>query len=110
MWSIRVLDHVLEPQKDTLKLIQMGHFNFHHAGPALESWILPRVELFEYMLEPLKKGHTWYYGDESTFHFYMKRFSEEGKYITPVTPEKPTISEDKEHCSLIEDALVTSGI
>lgn len=88
-WSIPVLERALVPQKDTLKLIHMGHVNFNHEGPALlESWILPRVELFEYMLDPLKKGYDWHIEVESPFHSYMKRFSEKGRYITTITSKE----------------------
>lgn len=85
MWSIPVLDRLLRPHKGTLKVIKMGHENFNHEGPPLlASWILPRVEMFEYMLERKRKGHTWYYGSESPYHAYMEKYSDEGRYIEPV--------------------------
>lgn len=93
-WSIPLLDSSLEPQKDTLKLVHMGHVNFNHGGPALlESWILPRVELFDYMLGPLKRGYDWHIEAGSPFHSYMRRFSEKGRYNASFTFEELTTLE-----------------
>ena len=86
LWSIPVLDRLLTPHRGTLQVIRLGHENFDHEGsPLLTSWTLPRVEMFEYMLEAKRRGHSWYYGSESPYHAYMEMYSDEGRYIDDIT-------------------------
>ena len=84
MWSIPVLDRLLMPQKESLQVVRLGHFNFEHEGPMLDSWILPLVTLFDYMFEPKRAGrYRWGVDPESSYKDYMERFSLHGVYLGP---------------------------
>ncbi|KAF1967947.1 hypothetical protein BU23DRAFT_558934 [Bimuria novae-zelandiae CBS 107.79] len=85
IWSIPVLERLLLPHKETLKVLELGPLNFDHETPALDSWLLPLVVLLKGMS---KDNWDMFFRDHGTMESYMDYYSAEGRYLGPADTDR----------------------